>query len=293
MKTLNSFRPLLSYKYFIFDCDGVLWHGSKELYNSFNIIRLLQSQTKDYFLLTNDSTKTQFDGVSFIKRIANFSLNPRRFFSTAVLAADYAKARNYKDMYIVGGRAIFEEIGFALPESQLLGKDDSGKMDLDDKFFKRMHSEDTVDAVFVGKDVELNYYKLSSAICSVNKGADLVACHKNLMYRKNGIMVPNSGTTVRAIEAATGKKAFDLGKPGNYGIKAICRSFQINLEKEKDKMLLIGDNIGVEIMLANSLGIDSLLVLSGNTTEKNLEENLKKNEGIVPTYILPCLTHEL
>lgn len=290
-KILTSFKPLLSYRYFIFDCDGVLWHQKKELFGSFNIIRSLEKMKKEYFFLTNNSGMTQSDGANYAKEVANFPLDPKRFISAAFLAGQYAKARNYKKIYIIGTKSIFDSVSSVLDNSLLLGKQDTEKKDLDNIFFESMHSKRNVDAVIVGKDHALNYYKLAYAICSINKGAELVACHKNMMYKKNNIMIPNAGATIAAIEAATGKKAFDLGKPGDYGIKTICKLFQIDLEKEKKDMLIIGDNIGVEIQLANNLGIDSVLVLSGNTTRENIKAHIEKGKGVMPTYIIPHLTY--
>ena len=243
--------------------------------------------------MNNNSTQGQIEGSNYIKKKYGFSLDPQRFISAAYLSAYYAKSKNYKKLYIIGGKAVFDELKIALNNPELFGEDDSGKMDLDDKFFKRFKSKENVDAVIVGKDSQLNYYKLSCAICSVNKGADLVASHCRLLYRKNDIRIPNCGTTVKAIEAATGKKAFNVGKPGAYGIKVICEKFGINFEKEKKNMLIVGDNLGVEIKLANEIGINSLLVLSGDINKENLAENLVKNKGVTPTYILPYLTYGL
>lgn len=285
LRRIPSFKALLSYKHFIFDCDGVLWHGDKELFSSFDIIRLLQSKGKSFFLYTNDSTKTQTQGAAYAEKLAGFRLDARRFFSSAHLVARFARERKYRRVYVIGGEALFEELSLALPDARLIGKGDSKKMGLDDKLFVKR--EENVDAVAVAWDHELNYYKLAYAIDAVDKGADLVACHGNLTYRTKGVLLPNTGITVGAIEAATNRKAIVVGKPSHYGIELICKAFRINFEEERKNMLIVGDTLGVEIKMGNELGIDSLLVLSGRTSKEMLEQS-----AVTPTYVLPYLTYE-
>lgn len=56
---------------------------------------------------------------------------------------------------------------------------------------------------------------------------------------------------------------------------------------------MIGDNLESDIMFGNNCGIDTLLVLSGSTSEAKakeviLERKIQTNEG-KPTYVSPCL----
>ena len=114
------------------------------------------------------------------------------------------------------------------------------------------------------------------------------------MFKTNGLLMPNTGTTVLTLEATTREKAINIGKPEPYGINTICKEHGIDFDKEKNNMLIVGDNIGVEIKLGKNIGIDSLLVLSGSTNKEMLDAELRKpdNERVVPTYVLPYLTYK-
>ena len=55
----TSFEDLVAkYDYFLFDCDGVLWHGDSEIERAFSALRHIQShEGKHVFLITNNSTR--------------------------------------------------------------------------------------------------------------------------------------------------------------------------------------------------------------------------------------------
>ena len=292
-KVLSSIKPILSrYKYFFFDCDGVLWHGGKELFNAFQALKFLQAQNKQIFLLTNNSTQSRASGSEYVKSKFGFTIDPNRFCSTTFLAGHYAKSKGYKNLYVIGAKPLFDELKLNNSAAVLYGATDTLKSGLDDEFYQRAKSV-KIDAVVVGKDDKLNYYKMAYAVCAITQGADLIATHEDLTFRSQGVIIPNTGATVKAIEAATRKKAINLGKPEDYGIKVICENFNIDFKKERENMIIIGDNLGVEILLGNKQRIDSLLVLSGSTTQESLEKELDRHKGTMPTYVIPHLTYKL
>jgi len=47
-----------TYDYFLFDCDGVLWHGESEIEGAFKALKYIQSHPgKEIFLITNNSSR--------------------------------------------------------------------------------------------------------------------------------------------------------------------------------------------------------------------------------------------
>lgn len=60
--TLTSIKALAAdFDYFLLDCDGVIWSGSKEIDQSFQVIEWLHILGKKIFFLTNSSGKTRED----------------------------------------------------------------------------------------------------------------------------------------------------------------------------------------------------------------------------------------
>ena len=60
MINLDNFKIDLikNHDTFIFDCDGVLWTGSKKINNADQVIKKIIEMKKQVLFLTNSSTKT-------------------------------------------------------------------------------------------------------------------------------------------------------------------------------------------------------------------------------------------
>ncbi len=290
---MQSFRPLMErYRYFFFDCEGVLWHSGREISGAFAVLKSLETLGKRVFLLTNNSAMSRKGGAEFVRAKFGYHIDPGRFCSSAYLAGRYVRDHGFKRIYAIGEEQLFDELAGEGPDRMVvLGREDHKKLGVDAEFVARTKSQ-KVDAVVVGKDEKLNYFKLAYATFCLSQGAHFIATHRDVVFKSGGISFPSTGATVAALEAATRTRAVNLGKPETYGIHTICKQFGIDLARECQNMLIVGDNIGVEIRLGKTVGIDSLLVLSGFTSKEQVEaESRKQGERIVPTYVLPRLTH--
>lgn len=67
MKLANIKSLINKYKYFIFDCDGVLFRGNKVISNSFETLNYIKRQNKKYALLTNNSLRSRSSFLSLVK----------------------------------------------------------------------------------------------------------------------------------------------------------------------------------------------------------------------------------
>ena len=66
-------------------------------------------------------------------------------------------------------------------------------------------------------------------------------------------------------------------------------------KEEKNKILMIGDYIHTDILFANNAGIDSLLLFTGSTIEREYLDDLKDEEKSSklpkPTYLMKYLNY--
>jgi len=77
-----------------------------------------------------------------------------------------------------------------------------------------------------------------------------------------------------------------IGKPSS-AILDIIRSEHSIPSSELDKIVMIGDNTETDIAFANNCGIDSCLVLTGNTgSEEEAKCFAAQNELFKPSFIL-------
>lgn len=75
-----------------------------------------------------------------------------------------------------------------------------------------------------------------------------------------------------------------LGKPGDALGRIVMERFAI---KDKSRVLFVGDTLEQDIGFANKIGFQTLLVLSGVTTTKMLEDNDKEEQ--TPDYVAGSL----
>jgi ribonucleotide monophosphatase NagD (HAD superfamily) len=88
------------------------------------------------------------------------------------------------------------------------------------------------------------------------------------------------------IESIVGKKFIRFGKPDSQMFM-----FAYDLLRERTKttfskkdILMVGDTLHTDILGGNKFGLDTVLVLSGNTLPDDAETRIRAT-GIVPTYV--------
>ena len=91
----NSLKAIAQkYSYFIFDCDGVLWHGDTHMIGqAFRNIEYLESLGKQVYFVTNTSVKSRKDlARKMISEHFQYSeCKANHIYSGATLAALYVK----------------------------------------------------------------------------------------------------------------------------------------------------------------------------------------------------------
>lgn len=137
--------------------------------------------------------------------------------------------------------------------------------------------------VVIGYDTELIYSKLIDACRLINAGTDFVATHCDPVCPSENGPIPDVGLLTEMIEKTTRKKVFEVfGKPSPDVINAIIEENNINLTD----IVMIGDRLYTDIEMAKNAGIDSILVLSGDTSRVEVE--LRPEDA---TYVLRDISY--
>lgn len=121
-----------------------------------------------------------------------------------------------------------------------------------------------VDAVVVGKHVDLSYEGLAAAARAVRSGAQFLATNTDPTYPTPDGLDPGAGALVAAVATAGGRQP-DLvaGKP-HAAMAGLVR------DRVGDSGIVVGDVASTDGLLAQFLGFRFALVLSGVTTEVDL-----------------------
>jgi len=114
----------------------------------------------------------------------------------------------------------------------------------------------------------------------------VIVANSDMIYpvSKNDVSIA-TGSIARLVENILGYRFIHFGKPD---VQMFLHAFndlqQDDPHLDKSRVLMVGDTLHTDILGATKFGIDSALVLSGNTTADNCEWSIKAT-GIVPDYI--------
>eukprot|EP00347_Sterkiella_histriomuscorum_P019459 403341554 len=307
------------YSYFLFDCDGVLWTGEKQVPHVFEAIHMLinhpeYSQTKKVFLVTNNSTRTRHQVLN--EKLKNYGfhdsgLKENQIYTSAYVTAKYlSKAlqtpthqhhthHNSKPkVYVVGEQGLKDEMklnGIEVVNGK--NEDDEEHSDANvsmgaDEIGTR-EVEEGVGAVVCGINYSFSYRKLCMASLYIQLNeAKFIATNidRYLTTQVKDRHMPAGGSIVNCISYGTQVQPIVIGKPQQH-IFDVLREEHGLLEEPLSKFLMVGDSLITDIRFGNNCGISTLCVLSGNTTEAKIKEifikGLRNEDEGVPTYISP------
>eukprot|EP00347_Sterkiella_histriomuscorum_P020427 403337848 len=300
---LTSVMTLVEkYDYFLLDCDGVIWSGSKVIDQSALVLNYLHFLGKKIFFITNSSGKTRQQYLETFHRIGYQSCTAEQIYGSAYTTANYIKEKypEVKKCRVVGMNSIRKELEFQGIESEggedmpiFESNQDVEKKVMNIKDFENYSLDREVSAVVVGLDTKFTYSKLAIASMYIQThGAKFIATNGDAYDNVNGRKMPGAGAMVNSIlytldQADKSRESFKpeiIGKPNPYVIELIMKENQIC---DKSKMIMIGDRPDTDILLGTNAGIDKCLTLTG--VVESLDEIpswIEKNPGCKPTYVM-------
>lgn len=260
---------LSQYDVFLFDCDGVLWHGTDLLPDVCAVLDQLRSLGKRVVFVTNNSTKSRRD---YRKKLASMGIDAEldEIFGSAYASAVYIKRvlklPADKKVYVIGEEGIEEELrdeGVAY----LGGTDPAERSDITEADYKAMRPDPSVGAVLCGLDRFVNYKKLSRAYQYLrDPNCSLLMTNTDSTYPTAGTLFPGAGSISIPLKFATGREGKALGKPNPEMLDAI----EARMQFDKARTCFVGDRLNTDIQFAQNSGMGgSLLVLTGVSQEED------------------------
>ncbi len=239
MITVAPRRKPLRHGYLI-DMDGVLYRGSQMIEGADRFVRNLRRRRIPFRFLTNNSQRTRRDIVAKLARM-NMEVEESHVYTCAMATATYLERQKPR------GTA------FVIGEGGLLTA-------------LHMHGYAVVDHdpdyVVVGEGRTFNLEQVEAAVTMIHRGAKLIATNlDNSCPTPNNGIRPGCGAMVAMLEAATGIKAFSVGKPSPF----MMRAARTELGLRTNETTMIGDTMETDILGGVQLGYHTVLVLSGGT----------------------------
>ncbi len=249
------------YEVLLIDAYGVLVDDSSCLPHARNFLQHLEAIGKDYFILTNGSSK-QVGEASFSYAKKGLAIAPSRIISSGMVTSHWLKAHAKKKFLVLGpssSYAFIEEAGCTALSAMATEAD--GVVITDQSGYDFVSAVDNV---------------INLVLARRRQGLEtlLILANPDLVYpAKPFAFGVTSGVVAQVIESALAvilrneaPKFIRIGKP-------YLPIFDFAKNKIGHKsFLMIGDQLDTDILGANQAGIDSLLVGTGICDIKNISK---------------------
>jgi len=238
--------------------DGTLYLGDELIPGAKDFLRRIKESGNSYVFMTNNSSKN-IDLYKQKMTGLGIEATSEEFFTSGSATISYInQEKQNAKVFLMGTEALEQQF-------------DDGGISL----IKERNQE--IDFVVLGFDTTLTYEKIWIACDYILNGVKFIATHPDLNCPlAGGKQMPDTGSMIKLFEAATGVSPMIIGKPNKGVVEVLMKK----LGYAKDDLIMVGDRLYTDIQMGINSGIDSILVLSGETTRSEYEKN-----SIKPTYV--------
>ena len=277
MQVRHSFDEIAqNYDVVFFDAYGVLKNSSGVIPGVLDVLHKLRSRDCDFFVITNDASRSPADLARAYRHHEYGNLIPaERNISSGMLAGEFLKAKVKTGRVAYLGKQssvhYIEAAGLeAVPVSR--AADDDGSIRalalLDDEGFDWLSD--------INRAINLLRHR----------NIPVIVANTDRAYPVNSRDVAVAvGSLANMMQEIIRKDFIRFGKPDSLMFSyALARAQEARPQLEKSRILMVGDTLGTDILGANKFGIDTVLVLSGNTQPERAELMIESS-GIIPDYV--------
>lgn len=228
------------------DLDGVVYEGKHAIEPAPTVINALQSTGVKVGYVTNNSSRKP-ETIADQLRGFGISVEADQVIGSAQTGVELLATliEPGAKVLVVGGEGLRSRVvegGFELVDS----------------------ADEKPAAVIQGFAPDVSWKHLAEAAFSIQNGAKWVATNQDWTLPQDRGLAPGNGTLVSAVHTAVGILPVVAGKPEPAIFETAVR------ELGALKPLFVGDRIDTDIIGANNAGIDSVLVMTGVSTRKEV-----------------------
>ncbi len=229
-------------KSYLIDLDGVIVRGNDLIPGADAFIARLHEHNTKFLILTNNPMYTPSDLTHRLRRLGVL-VTPDHLYTSALATAAFLKTQKPDGTaFVIGENGLAEalhEVGYVLTEHH-------------------------PDYVVLGETVSYSYERITQAVRLIRDGARLIATNPDPSGPGIGGLVPGCGAVAALLEAATGVRAYFVGKPNPLMMRSALRF----MGEHSENAIMVGDRMDTDIRTGTESGMETVLVLTGVTTRE-------------------------
>ncbi len=245
-------------KLFLLDMDGTIYLDRKLFDGTLDFLEYVKKIGGKAMYLTNNSSKSV---EKYIEKLEKMGIQAKKedFTTSAQATGKYLHKMHKNDLiYVFGTQALKDELKlYDLKITDIIC--------------------DEIKCLVMGFDTELNFQKLEDACILLNRGVDYIATNPDWVCPTWYGSVPDCGSVAQMLCNATNRLPKFIGKPEPTMIDLAIEQSGF----KKEEAIILGDRLYTDIASGSNAGIDTALMLSG---ESKLED-VEVFDGAKPTYI--------
>jgi len=276
MKKIDNFKSIIDkYKIVFFDAFGVIKTYSGLLPGIERTFDYLEKEGKEYYIVTNDASRSPQQLAESYHRMGLKAITAERIVSSGMLTKEFLDLKVPDGIVAYLGTPdsahYIERSGLqTLPMSEV----HEGNIDkvsvmifLDDEGFDWSND--------LNKTVNLLRRRpIPVIVANTDRAYPLTATNVSIAI----------GGIAAMIESVVGKQFIRFGKPDSQMFMFTFDLIREYRQISKTDIVMVGDTLNTDILGGNKFGLDTVLVLTGNTQAKDYENRII-SAGIMPTYI--------
>lgn len=273
---IQPFRSVIkNYKAVFLDSYGVLKNYKGLIPGAIETIQYIQESGRLFYVLTNDASRSPEQLAEKFHKIGLKSVRTEHIVSSGMMAKDYL------DNKIKGGKVAYLGTADAAHYIEDAGLETISIRDLN------LDEIDNITALVFLDDEGFDWNTdISKAVNLLRRrNIPAIVANSDLTYpvSKNEVAIATGGVA-EIVERIVQKKFIHFGKPDGsmfiYGFEQLLKKGDF----KKSDILMVGDTLYTDILGGNKFGVDTALVLTGNT-RKERAEVLIRSYGVIPNFI--------
>jgi NagD protein len=239
------------------DMDGVLVHEERALPGAAEFLQTLTDNKRPFLVLTNNSIFTPRDLAARLLR-SGLEVPEASIWTSALATATFLDDQlPGGSAYVIGEAGLttaLHAVGYTLTDTE-------------------------PDFVVLGETRTYSFEAITKAIRLIGGGARFIATNPDVTGPSAEGPTPATGSVAALITKATGREPYFVGKPNPM----MFRSALNRIEAHSENTMMVGDRMDTDVVAGIEAGLDTILVLTGSTTEADVQKYPFRPGRVLPS----------